>query len=73
MHEPEYHDIERPRYIKDAPARVFDTHVHFPWREGGSTLPGSWNCWPLAPVSVPWSSSVPLAVPPPVTSSTKPL
>jgi uncharacterized protein len=40
MHEPEYHDIERPRYVKDAPPRVFDTHVHFPWREGGSTLPG---------------------------------
>jgi len=36
----EYHDIERPRYIKDAPARVFDTHVHYPWREHGSTLPG---------------------------------
>lgn len=33
------HDIERPRYIKDAPPRVFDTHVHFPWRKGGSTLP----------------------------------
>ena len=33
------HDIERPRYIKDAPPRVFDTHVHYPWREGGSTLP----------------------------------
>jgi predicted TIM-barrel fold metal-dependent hydrolase len=33
------HDIERPRYIKDAPPRVFDTHVHFPWRERGSTLP----------------------------------
>jgi len=36
----DYHDIERPRYIKDAPARVFDTHVHYPWRENGSTLPG---------------------------------
>ena len=33
------HDIERPRYIKDAPPRVFDTHVHFPWRQGGSSLP----------------------------------
>jgi uncharacterized protein len=40
MHEHEYHEIERPRYIKDAPTRVFDTHVHYPWREGGSTLPG---------------------------------
>jgi hypothetical protein len=44
MHDPDrdrdYHDIERPRYIKDAPTRVFDTHVHYPWREGGSTLPG---------------------------------
>jgi predicted TIM-barrel fold metal-dependent hydrolase len=36
----DYHDIERPRYIKDAPTRVFDTHIHYPWRENGSTLPG---------------------------------
>src|SRR4030088_1158630 len=33
------HEIERPTYIKDAPRRVFDTHVHYPWRERGSTLP----------------------------------
>ena len=33
------HEIERPTYIKDAPPRVFDTHVHYPWRERGSTLP----------------------------------
>jgi predicted TIM-barrel fold metal-dependent hydrolase len=33
------YEIERPRYIKDAPPRVFDTHVHFPWREGGNNLP----------------------------------
>ena len=33
------HDIERPHYVKDAPRRVFDTHVHYPWRERGSTLP----------------------------------
>jgi predicted TIM-barrel fold metal-dependent hydrolase len=32
-------DIERPTYIKDAPRRVFDTHVHYPWRPRGSTLP----------------------------------
>src|SRR5919202_810184 len=33
------HEIERPTYIKDAPRRVFDTHVHYPWRQRGSTLP----------------------------------
>jgi predicted TIM-barrel fold metal-dependent hydrolase len=33
------HEIERPKYIKDAPRRVFDTHVHYPWRPRGSTLP----------------------------------
>jgi predicted TIM-barrel fold metal-dependent hydrolase len=33
------HDIERPHYVKDAPPRVFDTHVHYPWRARGSTLP----------------------------------
>jgi uncharacterized protein len=33
------HDIERPLYVKDAPPRVFDTHVHYPWRARGSTLP----------------------------------
>lgn len=33
------HEIERPTYIKDAPPRVFDTHVHYPWRPRGSTLP----------------------------------
>ncbi len=33
------HEIERPSYLKDAPPRVFDTHVHYPWREGGSRLP----------------------------------
>lgn len=33
------HEIERPTYIKDAPPRVFDTHVHYPWRERGSSLP----------------------------------
>ena len=33
------HDIERPTYIKDAPRRVFDTHVHYPWRPRGSKLP----------------------------------
>ena len=33
-------EIERPTYIKDAPARVFDTHVHYPWRpRSGSKLP----------------------------------
>jgi uncharacterized protein len=26
---------DRPRYVKDAPARVFDTHVHYPWRPDG--------------------------------------
>src|ERR1051326_9129801 len=26
-------DIDRPTYIKDAPPRVFDTHVHFPFRQ----------------------------------------
>lgn len=30
---------ERPVYVKDAPPRVFDTHVHYPWRSGGSGLP----------------------------------
>lgn len=25
-----------PIYIKDAPPRVFDTHVHFPWRKGAN-------------------------------------
>jgi hypothetical protein len=34
----DYH-IERMPH-QDAPARVFDTHVHYPWREHGSTLPG---------------------------------
>src|SRR5579862_6635060 len=34
------YEIERPTYIKDAPRRVFDTHVHYPWRpRGGSKLP----------------------------------
>jgi predicted TIM-barrel fold metal-dependent hydrolase len=33
------HEIERPTYIKDAPRRVFDTHVHLPWRPRGSKLP----------------------------------
>jgi predicted TIM-barrel fold metal-dependent hydrolase len=33
------YDIERPTYIKDAPRRVFDTHVHYPWRPRGSGLP----------------------------------
>src|ERR1700730_9754996 len=33
------HEIERPSYIKDAPRRVFDTHVHYPWRARGSKLP----------------------------------
>jgi predicted TIM-barrel fold metal-dependent hydrolase len=34
------YEIERPTYIKDAPPRVFDTHVHYPWRpRGGSKLP----------------------------------
>src|SRR4051812_8945045 len=33
------HEIERPNYIKDAPRRVFDTHVHYPWRPRGSKLP----------------------------------
>jgi hypothetical protein len=32
------HDIERPTYIKDAPRRVFDTHVHYPRRPRGSKL-----------------------------------
>ncbi|MBV9578726.1 MAG: amidohydrolase family protein [Chloroflexi bacterium] len=32
-------EIERPVYIKDAPPRVFDTHVHYPWRQRGSQLP----------------------------------
>jgi uncharacterized protein len=35
-------DIDRPTYIKDAPPRVFDTHVHYPWRQqraGGQALP----------------------------------
>jgi uncharacterized protein len=32
-------EIERPTYIKDAPPRVFDTHVHYPWRQRGSRLP----------------------------------
>ena len=26
-------EIDRPTYIKDAPPRVFDTHVHYPWRQ----------------------------------------
>ena len=39
MHHVETHEIERPRYVKDAPPRVFDTHVHYPWRPGGSSLP----------------------------------
>jgi predicted TIM-barrel fold metal-dependent hydrolase len=35
-------EIERPTYIKDAPPRVFDTHVHYPWRQqraASKTLP----------------------------------
>lgn len=32
-------EIERPTYIKDAPPRVFDTHVHYPFRQRGSKLP----------------------------------
>ena len=35
-------EIERPTYIKDAPPRVFDTHVHYPFRQqraGAKTLP----------------------------------
>ena len=33
-------EIERPTYLKDAPPRVFDTHVHYPWRpSSGSKLP----------------------------------
>jgi hypothetical protein len=32
-------EIERPVYIKDAPPRVFDTHVHYPFRQRGSKLP----------------------------------
>jgi hypothetical protein len=33
-------EIERPTYVKDAPPRVFDTHVHYPFRQQrGSTLP----------------------------------
>jgi predicted TIM-barrel fold metal-dependent hydrolase len=33
-------EIERPTYIKDAPPRVFDTHVHYPFRQQrGSKLP----------------------------------
>jgi predicted TIM-barrel fold metal-dependent hydrolase len=33
---------ERPAYIKDAPPRVFDTHVHYPWRpsDAGGPLSG---------------------------------
>jgi predicted TIM-barrel fold metal-dependent hydrolase len=34
VQEPNVHEIERPRYIKDAPRRVFDTHVHYPWHQG---------------------------------------
>ena len=30
-------EIERPTYIKDAPPRVFDTHVHYPWRQQRAT------------------------------------
>ena len=26
-------EIDRPTYIKDAPPRVFDTHVHYPFRQ----------------------------------------
>src|SRR4030081_3435440 len=33
------HDIQRPNYVKDAPRRVFDTHVHYPSRARGSTPP----------------------------------
>ncbi|MBV9324940.1 MAG: amidohydrolase family protein [Chloroflexi bacterium] len=32
-------EIERPVYVKDAPPRVFDTHVHYPWRQRASKLP----------------------------------
>lgn len=32
-------ELERPRYVKDAPPRVFDTHVHFPWRARGAPIP----------------------------------
>ncbi|MBV9356483.1 MAG: amidohydrolase family protein [Chloroflexi bacterium] len=33
---------EPPAYIKDAPPRVFDTHVHYPWRpsDAGGPLSG---------------------------------
>jgi uncharacterized protein len=30
-------DIDRPEYIKDAPPRVFDTHVHYPFRQQRAT------------------------------------
>lgn len=32
-------DLRPPRYVKDAPPRVFDTHVHFPWRDGRAQSP----------------------------------
>ena len=34
-------EIERPRYVKDVPPRVFDTHVHFPWRPHATQPPES--------------------------------
>ena len=31
-------ELQRPPYVKDAPPRVFDTHVHFPWRPRGAPV-----------------------------------
>jgi predicted TIM-barrel fold metal-dependent hydrolase len=31
-------ELQRPVYVKDAPPRVFDTHVHFPWRPRGAPV-----------------------------------
>src|SRR5919202_6461436 len=31
-------ELQRPPYVKDAPPRVFDTHVHFPWRGRGAPV-----------------------------------
>jgi uncharacterized protein len=31
-------ELQRPSYVKDAPPRVFDTHVHFPWRARGAPV-----------------------------------
>jgi predicted TIM-barrel fold metal-dependent hydrolase len=41
----ERHEIERPSYIKDAPPRIFDTHIHFPFRRPSPGLPvtSSWE------------------------------